>query len=169
MSQPYVGQILAVGFNFAPVGWAFCDGSLQAISENETLYTLLGTTYGGDGVNTFALPDLRGRVLIHQGGGFVMGQQGGTETVTLAATQLPAHTHALQASNLAGSTNTPTSATNLATTSTPVPIYAPPGTNVALAPQAIGASGGSQPHDNLQPLLVVNYIISLFGVFPSQN
>lgn len=169
MSEPYVGQILAVGFNFAPVGWAFCDGSLLSIADNTVLFTLIGTTYGGDGVNTFALPDMRGRVPIHQGTGFVSGQRAGTETVTLAATQVPVHTHALQASGLAGSTNTPTSATNLATTSTPVPIYAAPGTNVALAPQAIGAAGGSQPHDNLQPLVVVNYIIALFGVFPSQN
>lgn len=164
MSQPFVGEIRMVGFNFPPVGWALCDGSLLAISENTVLFELIGTTYGGDGQNTFALPDLRGRLPFHQGPGFVIGQVGGTETVTLTTSQIPAHTHQVAGASLATSAS-PAGA---------VPAvwgdgeYSTAATNGALAPAAVGGSGGSQPHDNLSPFLVINFAISLFGIFPTQ-
>lgn len=167
MAQPYVGEIRMFAGNFAPAGWMFCEGQLLPISENETLFQLIGTTYGGDGQSTFALPDLRGRLPMHQGNGFILAETGGAETVTLTVNQLPSHSH-----NLMGSTNTATattvsnnvlSATALATVSA----YGSDAPRTNLAPQAISPVGGSQPHDNFQPYLCVNFIISLFGIFPS--
>jgi len=154
------------GGNFAPLGWALCDGSLLSISENETLFALIGTTYGGDGQTTFALPDLRGRVPMHMGGTFVQGQAAGVETVTLTVAQIPAHSHAMLATN---DIPTQTSPQSNVTGQAAAKIYRVGNPSVFLNPQALGAIGGSQPHDNVQPFLCVNFIISLFGIFPSQN
>jgi microcystin-dependent protein len=168
VAQPYVGEIRMFAGNFAPNGWAFCTGELLPIAENETLFALIGTTYGGDGETTFALPDLRGRIPIHQGSGFILGETGGAERITLTVSQIPAHSHGLLASTSPaeptagpnGSLLADTGGTALYTTSSPT---------VDLAPAAIGPQGGSQPHDNMAPYLCVNFIISLFGIFPSQS
>lgn len=165
MAQPYVGEIRLFAGNFAPAGWMFCDGQLLPISENETLFQLIGTTYGGDGQSTFALPDLQGRVPIHFGNGFTQAAAGGAETVTLTQNQIPAHAHSFMAS--AAPANSPNPAAHvLGETVSTTPYFAGPPT-VALAPQSILPVGGSQPHDNMQPFQCINYIISLFGIFPS--
>ena len=168
MSEPYVGECRLVAFNYAPAGWAFCQGQLMQISENDVLFQLLGTTYGGDGEQTFALPDLQGRVPIHQGGEWVIGQQGGQETVTLTVQQIPVHSHTLTASGNNGNTNLLANAVLAATTAS---IYnaGSPNANTPMNAQAITAVGGSQPHENVQPYLALNWIISLFGIFPSQT
>ena len=168
MSTPYVGEIRMFGGNFAPAGWHFCDGSLLAISENDILFALIGTTYGGDGQNSFALPDLRGRIPVHQGSGMNMGQMIGTELETLTVQQMPAHSHAMMATaNLADSTN-PTDKV-LARTAANIDIYQSSGPFQALASAAVTPVGGSQPHNNMMPFLSINFIISLFGIFPSQT
>ncbi len=165
MAQPYVGEIRMFAGNFAPAGWQLCEGQSLAISENETLFQLIGTTYGGDGESTFNLPDLRGRIPIHQGGGFTLAETGGVETVTLTVNQIPAHSHPLLASADANNTLNP-AGNVLGTPLTATPFFAAtPALN--LSPQAIGPVGGSQPHTNFQPYLCVNFIISLFGIFPS--
>ena len=167
MSQPYVGEIRMFGGNFAPAGWMFCEGQLLPISENETLFQLIGTTYGGDGQSTFALPDLRGRLPLHQGNGFILAETGGAEEITLTVNQIPAHSHAVLASTNAGDSTQPQN--NLTATNASVQIYrAQPG-NSAMNPSAAGSTGGSQPHTNFQPYLCVDFIISLFGIFPSQT
>lgn len=172
MAQPFVGEIRLVGFNFAPVGWAICDGSLQLISENETLFNLIGTTYGGDGIDTFALPDLRGRVPVHQGTGpgtstYVLGQTGGVERVTLTTSQIPSHTHALAASSAAAS---PAAFRAAMLGSSSTASYYGSGTPAtAMAAGALAPVGGNQPHENMAPTLTVNFIIALFGVFPSPS
>lgn len=165
MAQPYVGEIRLFAGNFAPNGWLLCDGALLPISEYETLFQLIGTTYGGDGQTTFQLPDLRGRVLVHQGNGFTLGETGGAETVALTAPQIPAHTHALQATSSIATRSNPSGGVP-AQTSTYDAYQSTPATT-AMAPQSIAAVGGSQPHENLQPYLCINSIISLFGIFPS--
>ncbi len=152
--------------NFAPVGWAFCDGSIQPISGNEALFNLIGTTYGGDGQSTFALPDLRSRAPVHQGPGFVIGQSGGTETVTLLPSQIPSHTHLAQAAANSASTPVNSPAGNVWSGWTGGQ-YTPILPASQLNPAAIGTTGGSQPHDNMPPFLTINFIISLFGIFPS--
>lgn len=164
MAQPYVGEIRMFGGNFAPAGWMFCEGQLLPISENETLFQLIGTTYGGDGESTFALPDLRGRIPIHAASGFLLAETGGAEEITLTTTQMATHNHAFLAS-----TNTPTSTNpSTAVLGQPVASVFNGGTSpVAMAPQAITPVGGSQPHTNFQPYLCVDFIISLFGIFPS--
>jgi microcystin-dependent protein len=175
MAQPYVGQIISVGFNFAPVGWHLCDGSLLPISDYDVLYNLLGTTYGGNGTTTFAVPDLRGRapLCMGQGSGFpnyIQGQIAGSESVTLIANQVGSHSHNLLASTKDGSATNPTS--SLALGQNPVqtvPVYGPSSTNVSLAASSIGNSTGGIPHENRQPYLAINYIISLFGTYPSQS
>ena len=166
MSTPYIGEIRIFAGNYAPQGWAFCDGSLLSISEFDTLFNLIGTTYGGDGQTTFALPDLRGRIPVHQGAGFVLGQSGGAEAVTLTTAQLPAHTHLPQAQSTPATSRAPGGnvwAVTAATRYSPAPLAS------TLDAGAIQAAGGGQPHDNLMPGLCVNFIISLFGIFPSQN
>lgn len=171
----FVGQVIAVGFNFAPVGWVLCNGQLLPIGQYEVLYTLLGTTYGGDGINTFGVPDLRGRSPIGQGTGpglptAVLGQAAGTETVTLLTTQMPAHPHLLQASTTTGTQTKPTTTSVLANQSnTDVQIYGAAPSTVSLATGSIGQAGGSQPHENQQPFNTVNYIISTVGIFPTQG
>ena len=166
MAQPYVGEIRIFAGNFPPAGWFFCDGSLVAIAEYDTLFNLIGTTYGGDGQTTFAMPDLRSRVPVHQGSGFILGQSAGTETVTLTTQQIPVHTHTPQA-NTAGGVDSPANAVwGAATGATP---YGSPPTNAAMNPASVQTTGGSQPHENMIPFQALNYIISLFGIFPSQN
>lgn len=167
MAQPYVGEIRIFAGNFAPAGWMFCEGQLLPISENETLFQLIGTTYGGDGQSTFALPDLRGRVPIHQGNGFTLAEQGGVETVTLTVQQLPVHTHALLGSTNSGNTAQPNNLV-LGASST-FDLYVDSPATSAMSPLDIGGAGSSQPHNNFQPYLCLDFIISLFGIFPSQT
>jgi microcystin-dependent protein len=166
MAQPYVGEIRMFAGNFAPAGWMFCEGQLLPISENETLFQLIGTTYGGDGESTFALPDLRGRIPLHFGNGFNLAETGGVETVTLTTSQIASHTHAMLASNDVPALPTP--AKNV-TGQAANKIYRAGNPSVTLNPNAVGATGGSQPHNNFQPYLCVDFIISLFGIFPSQT
>ena len=172
MSQPFVGEVRCVGFSFAPAGWAFCDGSAQAISQNETLFNLIGTTYGGDGQTTFNLPDLRGRTPIHfgtnsSGNTYVVGESGGVESVTLTLNQYPVHNHALLASSNAGNANL--SGNNVLGGGQAIYETGVAPANAMNANMLLPYPGGSQPHDNMQPFLVLNWIISLFGVFPSQT
>jgi microcystin-dependent protein len=166
MSTPYVGEIRMFGGNFAPVGWAQCQGQLLPISEYEVLFQLIGTTYGGDGQSTFGLPDLRGRLPVHQGSGFVVGQAGGSETVTLTSAQLSSHTHPFLGSTNPGGQRDPVG--NVAATVVAGSAYAQDPATAALAAASIGGSpGGGQPHDNMQPYLCIMFIIALFGVYPS--
>ena len=180
MSQPFVGQIIRVGFSFAPAGWMRCEGQLLPIDQYETLFQLIGTTYGGDGQSTFALPDLRGRVPLSMGqspgtSNYVIGQNGGTQTVTLTGQQMPQHQHFANAVATGGSSPTPGSSNMLANEGpqgiTQVFTYAPydAANQTALSAASIANNQGGQPHENRQPLLVILYCISLFGIFPSPN
>jgi microcystin-dependent protein len=172
MSNPFIGEIRMAGFNFAPVGWAYCRGQMLAIAQNDALFALIGTTYGGDGVTTFALPDLRGRLPINQGqgpglGNYVMGQQAGAETVTLLTTQIPTHSHVVNAAS-DGTRNADPGGNLLG--SGEADVYTHDGANtVSLSANVIAPSGGTQPHENMQPFLCINFIIALEGVFPSRN
>lgn len=168
MSSPYIGEIRMVGFNFAPVGWAFCDGAVLPISQNEALFNLIGTTYGGDGQNTFALPNLSGRVPVHVGPGFAQGQLAGEETVTLTPTTIPGHTHLPAAVSAKGNRASPSGSVFAGSSGGTNPYSTNAGT-ANLNPAALANVGGSQPHENMPPFLVVNFVISLFGVFPSQT
>ncbi|MCB1573901.1 MAG: tail fiber protein [Dokdonella sp.] len=165
MSQPYVGEIRLFGGNFAPAGWAFCAGQLLPISENETLFQLIGTTYGGDGQSTFGLPDLRGRVPIHTGSGFVLAETGGVEEVTLTSTQMPVHSHTCVATSSVASDANPGG--NVLAQATTFDAYQSTPGALAMAAQSVASVGGNQPHSNMQPFLCVSFIISLFGIFPS--
>jgi microcystin-dependent protein len=166
MAQPYVGEIRMFAGNFAPAGWMFCEGQLLPISENETLFQLIGTTYGGDGQSTFALPDLRGRIPIHQGNGFILAETGGAEEITLTVNQIPAHSHPLLATtNNASTANAQGNV--LARTPSYTPYISGMPLNSPLSPNSVGSVGGSQPHTNFAPYLCVDFIISLFGIFPS--
>ena len=178
-SQPMIGEIRMFAGNFPPVGWAFCDGSLISISENDVLFTLIGTTYGGDGQTTFALPDFRGRAPISVSSGNSMGQMGGTETVTLTVSQIPAHRHPMQVVNVPGTTNVPSPGVMPAKAAD---IEFPGGTKQVMTyakdnaggeiqanPQSVNPQGFSQPHDNMKPFVGINYIISLYGIYPQQN
>ena len=170
MANPFVGEIKLVPYTFAPQGFAFCNGALMAIAQNDTLFNLIGTTYGGDGQNTFALPDLRGRAPVHMGTSnfgtnYVIGELAGTETVTLTVNQLPVHTHdPIQAGVGGNDTGTPVGAR---VASGGPNVYT--ATNVGGGTMPLASAGGSQPHDNMAPFLVINFVISLFGIFPSQN
>jgi microcystin-dependent protein len=172
MSEPFIGQLMLVGFSFAPVGWAFCDGSILSISQYDALFTLIGTTFGGDGQTTFALPDLRGRTPIGQGqspgaSSYTMGERGGTETVTINMQQFPAHTHAFLATTDSGGVN---SAAGAALGSGQTIYKDSPGLINAMNTAMLSpSSGGSQPHENLQPYLTCNWIIAMEGIFPSQG
>jgi microcystin-dependent protein len=169
MGQPYVGEIRMFAGNFPPVGWMFCEGQLLPISENETLFVLIGTTYGGDGESTFALPDLRGRLPLHVGQGpggsnYILAESGGQETVTLGVAQIPAHAHGLMASSSPGGVDEAPAGRVLARASTGR-AYAL-GSPAVMAP-SLQSAGGSQPHENMQPYLCLSFIISLFGIFPT--
>ena len=171
----YLGEIKICSFNFAPKGWAFCEGQLLQINQNQALFSLLGTTYGGDGRVNFALPDLRGRMVIGSGDEYVLGQIGGEASHTLTNAEMPAHNHILTATNSAATTNKPSSQTMLASpadiifpqVTKNVNTYAAPGSVVQLSPLTSGSVGGSQPHNNMMPYITVRYIIALQGIFPS--
>lgn len=165
MAQPYVGEIRMFAGNFAPAGWMFCEGQSLPISEYETLFQLIGTTYGGDGQSTFALPDLRGRLPLHQGNGFVLAETGGAEEITLTVSQIPAHSHPLLAANAVASNPNP--GNNVLGETLAVSMFQASTPTTAMAQQAVSTVGGSQPHTNFQPYLCVDFIISLFGIFPS--
>ena len=169
MGQPYVGEIRMFAGNFAPAGWMFCEGQLLPISEYETLFNLIGTTYGGDGQSTFALPDLRGRLPIHLGNGFTLAETGGAENVTLTVSQMPAHSHPFLATTSTATGTAPAGNVLAASTGAAVLPYGTDAPQTTLAPQSIASTGGSQPHSNFQPYLCVDFIISLFGIFPSQT
>jgi microcystin-dependent protein len=169
MAQPYVGEIRLFAGNFPPSGWMFCEGQLLPISENETLFNLIGTTYGGDGQSTFGLPDLRGRLPIHQGNGFTLAETGGAETVTITVNTMPSHSHPFLGTTNPGTQNQPA---NAALAQSPTTNAFPYGTDnplVSMNASSVSSVGGSQPHDNFQPYLCVDFIISLFGIFPSQT
>jgi microcystin-dependent protein len=172
MAEPFLGQIIIVGFNFAPRGWALCNGQILSIAQNTALFSLLGTTYGGNGQTTFALPNLQGRVALHAGQGAGLserdlGEVGGEESVTLNQSQMPVHTHTLGASGAAATTDSPANA--VLARSVRATVYGPTPVTSTLAPQSIAPAGGSQPHDNMPPYLVLNYCIALEGIFPSRN
>jgi len=167
MSSPFIGEIRMFAGNFAPVGWAFCNGALMPIDQNDALFNLIGTTYGGDGQTTFALPNLQSRVPVHVGPGFALGQSGGVESVTLTTQQIPAHSHVPLALPTSGNLSSP--AGGVWASTSPTTLYDNTAPSIAMAATAIGSTGGSQPHDNMIPFLVINFILSLFGVFPSQT
>jgi microcystin-dependent protein len=170
MAQPYIGEIRMAGFNFAPVDWALCNGQTLAIDQNPTLFQLIGTTYGGDGVSTFNLPNLQSRIPFHQGtqngNTLVLGQIAGTETVTLLGSQIPTHSHVLQANNVAGNQPSPASDFWAGATVDTLSTGAP---TVNMSAVTTLPTGQSQPHDNLPPFLVINFIIALYGIYPSQG
>jgi microcystin-dependent protein len=166
MSEPFLSEIKLVSFNFPPKGWALCNGQFLPINQNQALFALLGTTYGGNGQTTFALPNLRGRVPIHMGNGHTLGEAAGSTSVTVNIQQLPTHTHAMMGSGTAGDTASPS---NTVLASTPALIYGPPVSLTTLNPINVSSVGGSQPHNNMMPYLTLNFIIALQGIFPSQN
>jgi microcystin-dependent protein len=172
MSQPFVGEIRMFGGSFAPAGWAFCNGAIMPIAENETLFNLIGTTYGGDGQATFALPNLQSRFPMHNGtlagNTFVIGETGGVEQVTLTTQQIPVHSHTPVANDLGGGDSPNGTTWGKSTTGKPYANVAG-GVPAALNTQTVSITGGSQPHENMHPYLCITFIISLFGVFPSPN
>jgi microcystin-dependent protein len=165
MSEPFLAEIKIISWNFPPKGWAFCSGQFLPINQNQALFSLLGTTYGGNGQTTFALPDFRGRAPIHVGQGFIEGQAGGQEFHTVTSSEMPAHNHFVSASNTPGTVNTPSG--NFLANSNVSPYRTAADTTFNAT--AISNVGGSQPHENRQPYLVVNFIIALQGIFPSRN
>lgn len=166
MAEPFLSEIRIMSFNFAPKGWALCNGQLLPINQNQGLFSLLGTTYGGDGRVTFALPDLRARTPIHVGSGHTLGERGGEQAHTLSISEIPTHTHLVNASGAAADTNVPAANTFLGVISN---AYTAPSNLVAMAPSEIGNTGGSQAHLNMQPFLTLNFCIALQGIFPSPN
>jgi microcystin-dependent protein len=166
MSEPFLSEIRIFSFNYAPQGWALCNGQLLPINQNQALFALLGTTYGGDGRVNFALPELRGRVPMHVGGGFILGQKAGEEAHALISNEMPAHTHQARASANGPTVTPPTG--NFWSSNTGFTAYGTAG-NTSMSPQAIGNIGGSQGHENRSPYLTLNYCIALQGIFPSQN
>jgi microcystin-dependent protein len=167
MTEPFLAEIKIFSFNFAPKGWAMCNGQLLSISQNQALFSLLGTTYGGDGQTTFALPNLQGRTPVHFGNGIVLGERAGEEAHTLVNSEMPLHTHPASGVSANGDAPVPTGAILAAETTA---MYAPPAANlVALDPASITAIGGSQPHNNMQPFLTLNFCIALQGIFPSRS
>jgi microcystin-dependent protein len=168
VSEPYLSEIRLVSFPFPPRGWAFCNGQLLPINQNQALFALLGTTYGGDGRVTFALPDLRGRAPVHMGDGFTLGERGGEPSHTLTITELPQHIHPVSATTAGATTATPSNAVMLAT-SNGASAYQSPQNLVPMDPTANSMVGGGQPHENQQPYLVLAFCIALVGIFPSRN
>lgn len=167
MAQPYVGEIRMFAGNFAPAGWLLCSGQLLPISEYETLFQLIGTTYGGDGQETFAMPDMQGRIPVHQGAGRILADTGGTEDITLNVNQIPAHTHAFAASSSIANSANPVN--NILAVSSQVSAFVSQDDLRNMNNGLILNTGGSQPHSNMQPSLCINFIIALFGIFPSQT
>jgi microcystin-dependent protein len=173
MSQPYVGEIRMFAGNFAPAGWALCNGQLMAIADNPTLFQLIGTTYGGDGMSTFQLPDLRGRLPVHQGAGpglssYTLADSAGVESVTLTAAQMPSHTHTARARAGAGTSDVPANRVWAAPSEPSARLYAGGAADLSMNPALIQPAGGGQPHDNVAPFQAIYFIISLLGIFPSQ-
>jgi microcystin-dependent protein len=170
VGTPYLGEVKVISWNFPPKGWAFCNGQLMPINQNQALFSILGTNFGGDGRVTFGLPDLRGRTPVHTGGpiGAIVGQHGGEEFHILVPSEMPTHSHILSASQTQGDVNTPSSHV---LARDPGMAYRPQsaGTVIALNPAMIGNTGGSQAHENRQPYLVLNFVIALSGIFPSRN
>lgn len=170
--EQFIGEIRMFGGNYAPVGWAFCDGQELSISQNDALFSLIGTTYGGDGVSTFGLPDLRGRIPLHQGVNqatgthYLIGSRSGTETVTLTESELPSHTHRASAYSQAGNAASPA---NAFWAQGQVDQYASTAPNTTMNPDGINNVGGNQPHENVMPFLCISFIISLVGIYPSRN
>ena len=174
MVEPYIGQISMVAFSWPPRNWATCDGQLMSIAQNTALFSLIGTTYGGDGRTTFALPDLRGRVPIHQGQGpgltpRTMGEKSGSENVTLLMSEMPMHNHLAAANSTTAGSQSPANAFWAKESEGVTLIYGATSDGSTMNPQAIGLAGGNQPHNNMQPFLVINFVICLYGVFPSRN
>jgi microcystin-dependent protein len=165
MADPFLSEIRVFSFNFPPKGWAFCNGQLLQINQNQALFALLGTTYGGNGQTTFGLPDLQGSVPIHMGNGFVLGERGGEQTHTLSISEVPTHTHVASGTSDSGDTVIPGG--NLLGAA--ADLYGPATNLTPLAPASLANAGGSQPHENMQPYLVLNFCIALQGIFPSQN
>ncbi len=165
MGTPFMSEIKIISWNFAPKGWAFCNGQFLPINQNQALFSLLGTTFGGNGQTTFALPDLRGRAPVHQGSETILGQAGGEEAHTLNTSEMPAHNHIINASTANGDTVSPAGAVLAAANN----MYTAFANLTTLGPTSVTNIGGSQPHANMQPYLVLNYIIALQGAFPSQN
>jgi microcystin-dependent protein len=169
VGEPYIGEIRMFAGNFAPAGWAFCNGQLMPISENDALFTLIGTTYGGDGQQTFALPDLQGRIPMHPGSTHgPIGEKGGVESVTLTTNQIPVHTHAARCNSNNGTQSTPLQ-NFWAASAVQLYVDQPNAIPMAMNPNNVGPTGGSQPHENMGPFLVISFILSLFGVFPTQT
>lgn len=171
--DPFIGEIRMFGGNFAPKGWAFCNGQLLSISQNTALFSLLGTTYGGNGTTTFGLPDLRGRAPLHWGQGpglspYAQGEQGGQEQSTLIANQMPTHSHAANAASGGGNVTGPSGAVWAASTQRDT-LYSNGGPGATMSPAAIGNAGGNQPHENRQPYLTVSFIIALEGIYPPRD
>jgi microcystin-dependent protein len=166
--EPFIGQISIVGFPFAPKNWALCNGQLLSIQQNQALFSILGTTYGGNGVQTFALPNLQCRAAMHTRNANPLGEQGGVENVTLSAAQIPLHTHAVNAVSAAGTAGSPANNVWAASNGNDLQ-YATGAPDVLMAPDASGAGGASQPHNNMPPVTVMNFIIALAGIFPSRN
>ena len=170
MAQPFIGEIRLVGFNFAPVGWASCNGQLLSIANYSALFTLIGTTYGGDGKTTFAVPDLRSRIPVHEGTNgntYAVGELGGAENVTLTTAQIPSHSHTARCNS--GATQTAASPAGAAWTNYSQNQYTTQATAATMNSQAVATTGGNQAHNNLMPYLTVNFIIALFGIFPTHS
>lgn len=169
MSEQYLGEIRMTGFSFAPKGWALCNGQFLPINQNQALFAILGTTYGGNGVTTFALPDLRGRAPAHIGSVFTLGQQAGAASHTLTANEMPAHSHNLGISTAVSHQADPTGRVLGNVEAGAANYYAPQDGSATLAPNTVASAGGGQPHENMQPYLTVNFIIALQGIFPSRD
>jgi microcystin-dependent protein len=169
MAEPFLGEIRIFGFDFPPKGWAYCDGAFLPINQNQALFSLLGVTFGGNGQTTFQLPDFRGRVPIHAGDGFTLGNSGGAEAHTLSIAELPMHTHFVSAQNVTATTPDPTNALLAASSSAVGSVYGTATQLVAMGSSAVTNTGGSQPHQNMQPYLALNFCIALQGLFPTAN
>ena len=165
MSAPFIGEVRMIAFNFPPKGWAFCNGQILAINQNQALFSVLGTTYGGNGQTTFGLPDLQARSPVHVGNGVSLGEKSGEAAHTLTVAEMAAHTHTCQGNTTAA--NTGTAAGNDWGAQAANPFFNTP--NTPMGPSAVSMTGGSQPHNNMQPYLVINFVIALVGIFPSQN
>lgn len=169
MSDPFLGELKLMSFGYAPKGWALCNGQLLPINQNQALFALLGTTYGGDGRVTFALPDLRGRAPLHRSVDVTLGERAGQEAVTLTAGQMPAHTHTLTATSDLANAGVPGGAVPAAKPRGGINRYGPVGSDTVMGPSSLATSGGSQPHPNMQPFTVLNWVIAMQGIFPSRD